>query len=148
MKSVCCLLLFVNVLFCSAQKTTPSVSQQEDIVRLIDQYSQARETKDTMLLKKILMTDIDQLVSTGEWRSGIDAALEGMMKSSSSNPGSRTLTIDKIHLLTATSAIVDCRYEIANTEGEIRKMWSSFIMVKEKGVWKIAAIRNMLPAGR
>ncbi|CAN5356274.1 hypothetical protein BH20BAC1_BH20BAC1_03120 [soil metagenome] len=148
MKSICCLFLLVTtVLFCLAQETTTSASQQKDIVRLVDQYAQARETRDTILLKKILTKDIDQLVSNGEWRSGIDAALEGMMKSSASNPGSRTLTIDKMRLLTAGSALVDCRYEIANTEGETRKMWSSFIMVKEKGVWKISAIRNMLPAG-
>jgi hypothetical protein len=25
-------------------------------------------------------------------------------------------------------------------------MWSTFVMAKEAGAWKIAAIRNMLPA--
>jgi hypothetical protein len=148
MKSICSLfLLITNVLYCLAQETIPSARQQEDIVKLIDQYSHARETRDTVLLKKILMTDIDQLVSTGEWRSGIDAALEGMMKSSAGNPGSRTLIIDKIRLLTATSAIVDCRYEIANANNDPRKMWSSFTIVVDDNVWKISAIRNMLPAG-
>lgn len=149
MKNICFLFLLLTfALFGYAQHTKLFESQRKDITVLIDQYSQARESRDTMLLKKILTTDIDQLVSTGEWRSGIGAAVEGMMKSSTSNPGSRTLTVDKIRLVTPTCAIVDCRYEIANENGDPRKMWSSFIIVTDKGVWKIAAIRNMLPAGK
>ncbi|HZW69994.1 MAG TPA: hypothetical protein VFF57_03930, partial [Hanamia sp.] len=122
--------------------------QRKDIDMLIAQYSHARESKDTILLKKIITTDIDQLVSTGEWRSGIGPAVEGMMKSSTNNPGSRTLRVDKIRLVTPVCAIVDCRYEIANANGNPRRMWSSFIVVADKGIWKIAAIRNMLPAAR
>jgi hypothetical protein len=123
-------------------------SQRKDITMLVAQYSHVRESRDTIMLKKILTTDVDQLVSTGEWRSGIGAAVEGMMKSSTNNPGSRTLIVDKIRLVTPVCAIVDCRYEIANANGNPRKMWSSFIVVAEKGVWKISAIRNMLPARR
>jgi hypothetical protein len=121
-------------------------NQQKAIAVLIDQYSEARENKDTVLLKKILTTDIDQLVSTGEWRDGIDASVKGMLKSSASSPGTRTLHIEKTRMLTPNSAIVDCRYEIQNTDNSIRKMWSSFIVVADKDVWKITAIRNMLPA--
>jgi ketosteroid isomerase-like protein len=119
---------------------------EKNIYTLIDNYSKARENKDASLLKKILMADIDQLVSSGEWRVGIDVALEGMMKSSKRRPGSRTIKIDKIKFLNATSAIADARYEIQNEDGTSRKMWSSFIVVEDKGEWKISAIRNMLPA--
>ncbi|MEQ8534200.1 MAG: SgcJ/EcaC family oxidoreductase [Imperialibacter sp.] len=117
------------------------------ITKLIDQYSEARETKDTVLLKDILTEDIDQLVSNGEWRIGIRVAIDGMMRSSTSNPGSRTLTIDKIRYLGPANAIADCRYEIKNPDGSERKMWSTFVVVKQKGKWRISAIRNMLPAG-
>ncbi|WOK09469.1 SgcJ/EcaC family oxidoreductase [Imperialibacter roseus] len=117
------------------------------ITKLINQYSEARETKDTVLLNNILTEDIDQLVSNGEWRVGIRVAIDGMMRSSTSNPGSRTLTIDKIRYLGSASAIADCRYEIKNPEGSERKMWSTFVVVKQKGKWRISAIRNMLPAG-
>jgi hypothetical protein len=75
------------------------------------------------------------------------AAVEGMMKSSAGNPGTRTLAVDKVRLVTPACAIVDCRYEIAVANENPRKMWSSFIVVMDKGVWKISAIRNMLPAG-
>jgi len=97
-------------------------------------------------LKAILTSDVDQLVSTGEWRSGINAAVEGMMKSSSNSPGTRTLRIEKLQMITASSVIVDCRYEIQNADNTVRKMWSTFIVVAYKEKWKIRAIRNMLPA--
>lgn len=113
---------------------------------LIDQYSQARENRDTALLGSILTTDVDQLVSTGEWRDGIDTALKGMLNSSATNPGTRKLTIERIRLINKVSAIVDCKYEIQNPDKTVRKMWSTFIILSEKGKWKITAIRNMLPS--
>jgi len=142
------LLLLLSTSFVYAQETKLADSQRKDIDMLIAQYSHARESKDTILLKKIITTDIDQLVSTGEWRSGMGAAVEGMMKSSTNNPGRRILKVDKIRLVTPECAIVDCRYEIANANRSPRRMWSSFIVVANKGIWKIAAIRNMLPAAR
>lgn len=116
------------------------------IGQLIDNYSIAREKRDTALLKKILSEDIDQLVSSGEWRSGINVAVQGMLRSSETNSGSRKLTVDKVRFLDSTNAITDCRYEIQNADGSTRKMWSTFIVVKRKDQWKISAIRNMLPA--
>ncbi|MEO6290100.1 MAG: hypothetical protein ABIO76_09280 [Ginsengibacter sp.] len=130
-----------------AQHNKPSAAQQKAIAALIDSYSEARERNDTVLLKTILTKDVDQLVSTGEWRTGIGAAIEGMLKSSTTIPGTRTLTVDKIRMLDANCAIVDCRYEIGNAGNTIRNMWSSFMVVADKSVWKISAIRNMLPAG-
>ena len=120
-------------------------SQRKSIDALIDQYSQAREKRDTVLLKSMLTTDIDQLVSTGEWRDGIASSVKGMLNSSASNPGTRTLNIEKLRLLNQHSAIVDCNYEIQNADGTLRKMWSTFIVVLDQGKWKISAIRNMLP---
>ena len=117
------------------------------ITTLIDHYTLSRDTKDSTLLKSILTDDIDQLVSSGEWRIGVEVAVKGMMRSSESNPGSRKIIIDKIKYLTNSAAVVDARYEIQNADGSIRKMWSTFIVVSEKRHWRISAIRNMLPAG-
>lgn len=131
----------------SGQNLSANGEQNQKIISLIDKYAQARETKDTVLLRQILTEDIDQLVSSGEWRNGIQVALDGMMRSSSSNPGQRILTVDKIRFLNATTGIADARYEIHNPDGTVRKMWSTFIVIKADGVWKITAIRNMKPAG-
>ena len=140
-------LIFLSAIstFVIGQKNAPDDKQSKDIQTLIDQYSEAREKSDTILLKRILRTDVDQLVSTGEWRAGIDAAVKGMLNSSASSPGTRTLTIERLRLLTESTAIVDCKYEIRNPNGTTRKMWSTFLIVSKKGVWKISAIRNMLP---
>lgn len=142
------LLNVIIVPFSKGQHAQVNDVQRKNIQVLIDQYSEAREKRDTVLLKKILTADVDQLVSTGEWRDGVGASVKGMLSSSSSSPGTRTLTIDKIRLLDQRSAIVDCKYEIQNQDGSSRKMWSTFVIVSEKGKWKISAIRNMLPTGR
>ena len=147
-KTALLFLLHLNgFMFVYGQHTTAANDkQQKAITFLIDQYSQAREKRDTTLLKTILTSDVDQLVSSGEWRIGINAAVDGMMKSSANSPGTRTLHIEKIQMITASSAIVDCRYQIQNTDSSARKMWSTFVVVAEKEIWKIRAIRNMLPA--
>lgn len=120
-------------------------TNEKAIYTLIDKYNLAREKQDSLLLKSILTPDIDQLVSTGEWRIGVKTALTGMMQSSAANSGSRKIIVDKVKFLNNSAAIVDARYEITNADGSIRKMWSTFVVVKNKGFWKISAIRNMLP---
>jgi hypothetical protein len=120
--------------------------QKQSIYSLIDRYSLAREKRDTVLLKQLLTDDVDQLVSSGEWRVGIGEAVKGMLRSSEGNPGSRKLWVDKIRFLNSKNGIADARYEIKNPDGTTRKMWSTFMVVYQNGSWKIAAIRNMLPA--
>ncbi|TDH26983.1 DUF4440 domain-containing protein [Segetibacter sp. 3557_3] len=129
-----------------AQSAQPNQRHKDQISALIDSYSLAREQRDTALLRRIMTKDVDQLVSTGEWRYGIDAAVSEMIKSSANRPGTRTLIIEKMRTMGVDCVTVDCRYEIRDTGGTIRKMWSTFMIGKEKKNWKIAAIRNMLPA--
>jgi uncharacterized protein (TIGR02246 family) len=128
-----------------AQTSEKQKADSNEILHLINQYSAARDSRDTVLLRQILTGDVDQLVSSGEWRNGIDAAIKGMLNSSTSNPGDRKLTVEKIRFLSENSALVDARYIITNTDRTIRKMWSSFVVVRNKKNWQISAIRNMLP---
>src|SRR4030095_11973834 len=99
------LLHLAGLVFLYGQQTTVDEKLKKTITSLIDQYSQAREKRDTVLLKTILTANVDQLVSTGEWRVGINAAVEGMMRSSANNPGTRTLVVEKIQAITPSSAI-------------------------------------------
>ena len=141
------MLFLLNVVgVAQALSQDSSSKQQKAFAAFIDQYSEARENRDTALLKAILTTDVDQLVSTGEWRNGIESSVQGMLRSSANAPGTRTLKIEKTKMLTPNSAIVDCRYEIQNADNTTRKMWSTFIVVMDNGKWKISAIRNMLPS--
>lgn len=117
------------------------------IHKLIADYSLARETRDTALLRNILTEDVDQLISSGEWRNGIQAAIDGMLRSSTTNPGSRKLQVEKIKFLSDEIALVDCRYSIISQNGNERNMWSSFTVIFQKNQWEITAIRNMNPSG-
>ena len=147
------ILLFIllsasGTLCLSAQELIVTEEQKQSIQTLISNYTQARENKDAALLESILTNDIDQLVSSGTWRKGKEESMKGMMRSSQSNPGTRTITVENIRLLTKDSGIADARYEIQNSDGTARKMWSTFIVVLDNNSWKISAIRNMLPAGQ
>ncbi|MDX5478537.1 MAG: nuclear transport factor 2 family protein [Cyclobacteriaceae bacterium] len=138
------LILNTSILFAQHK---PSAHDQEKILALIADYSKARENQDTLLLRSILTKEVDQLVSSGEWRIGIKEAMSGMQRSSTNNPGQRQLKVEKTRLLNETCAIVDARYEIiGDNEAPTRRMWSTFLVVKEEENWKIAGIRNMLPA--
>ena len=150
MKNIALLLLYnlIVPMLLFSQDNLPGAQQRKAITAVIDQYSEAREKRDTTLLKTILTNDVDQLVSTGEWRNGMSAAVEGMLRSSASTPGTRTLDIEKIRMLNSNSAIVDCKYEIQNKDGTARKMWSTFLVIAVKENWKISAIRNMLPVSQ
>jgi uncharacterized protein (TIGR02246 family) len=146
------LMLSVFLLFqCSSGKQegtdSPPIGQQNQAVtQLIGSYVQAREARDTARLSSILTTDIDQLTSSGNWRHGKEASMQGMLRSSANNPGKRSIRVENIRILGKESAIADTRYEIENADGSVRKMWSTFIVQLEDEKWKIAAIRNMLPA--
>ena len=75
--------------------------------------------------------------------------MEGMLGSSRRNPGSRTLTVETVRFPVPGVAVADARYVIAGSDGaEDRKMWSTFVCLRTDDGWRIAAIRNMLPAPR
>ena len=97
-------------------------------------------------MRAVLTEDMDQLTSSGQWRRGIDAAVAGMSRSATRNPGRRTLTVEHVRFVSETVAIADCRYEIAMPDAEPRRMWSTFTLVRKSDGWQITAIRNMKPA--
>lgn len=147
MKRLLLLLLLIPTCLL-AQDSIAENPQTAAIYTLIAQYAEARETRDSVLLDRILATELDQLVSSGVWRYGKETAVVGMMQSSQSNPGSRRLIVEQVRFLTPTCAIADARYEIHNPDETVRKMWSTFLAVYEEEMWRITAIRNMLPAGQ
>lgn len=114
---------------------------------LVAKYATARGSEDAGAVAALFTVDADQLVSTGEWRRGREELVRGMIESSRRNAGARTITVEAVRFPVPGLAIADARYEIAASPGtEARKMWSTFICVREAGGWRIAAIRNMLPS--
>ncbi len=108
---------------------------------IVQKYLDARERNDPKAIGALFTDDVDQLVSSGEWRRGREALVKGTLASSESNAGKRSITVETIRFPTKDVAIADGRYEL----GE-RKMWSTFVMLRTPAGWKISAIRNMLPA--
>ena len=128
--------------------STIAASNDEQAVReVVARYAAARESQDAKAIATLFTADADQLVSSGEWRRGSEALVRGMLESSRSNSGARTIIVETVRMLTPEVALADARYEIAATAGgEARRMWSAFLCVRQAGGWRIAAIRNMLPS--
>jgi uncharacterized protein (TIGR02246 family) len=124
-----------------------AASDEAAIRDLVKRYNDAREANDPKAIEALFVADADQLVSSGEWRRGRDVLVKGAMASSARTGGTRTLTVETIRMIAPDVAIADARYEISGlADGSTRKMWSTFVMAKQQGAWRISAIRNMLPA--
>lgn len=132
----------VFVLFAA---TLAAQSRDAPIVQIVADYNAARDSEDPKAIEKLFTEDADQLVSSGVWRRGMDTLVQGMLASSAGNPGDRTLTVETVRFVTEDVALADARYEIAGAQG-VRKMWSTFLVVRTDDGWRISAIRNMLPA--
>ena len=125
---------------CDHQTDTQAIKE------LVAKYHAARDLDDPKAIGAIFTADADQLVSSGEWRRGRDELVTGMMKSTQQRPGRRTITVETVRLLQTGLAIADARYVIEEEGAETRRMWSTFLAVRTDQGWKIAALRNMLPA--
>jgi len=130
----------------AAMASPSSDAVAAEVTELVARYNAARDAEDVQALRELLTEDADQLVSSGQWRRGREAAVAGMQRSSQSNPGDRTLTVETVRLLAPGVAVADARYEIAEADGGTRRMWSTFLAVESADGWRIAGIRNMLPA--
>jgi uncharacterized protein (TIGR02246 family) len=142
------ILVTVVVALSSASARQQQKTDEEAAVRdAVKQYVDARERGDAAALSGLFTADADQLVSSGEWRRGREELVRGTLASSKSNAGRRTITLKTIRFPTSEVAIADGEYVIgASQTGAARNMWTSFVLVRSQGRWKISAIRNMLPA--
>ena len=137
------LALLLAVLPLAAQKPADETAVRDLVARYVD----AREHPDAKAIEALFTADADQLVSSGEWRKGREAVVRGTLASSESTGGHRTITVESVRFLAPGAAIADGRYEISGLAGgQARHMWTSIVCVRTPAGWRIAAIRNMLPA--
>ena len=113
---------------------------------VIEQYLEARNQADAAKTRAVFTEDADQLVSSGEWRRGRDSLLEGAMAMSNKHTAKSSIHLDAVRFVTDDVALADGDYVTHSAPGATRKMRTTFVMKREGGKWKIAAIRNMLPA--
>jgi uncharacterized protein (TIGR02246 family) len=124
-----------------------SAGDEAGVREVVRSYVAARERGDAATLATLFTEDADQLTSSGEWRRGRTALVQGTLASSKANSGARSIAIQTVRFPAADVAIADGEYTIAATGGAAeRKMWTSFVIVRAGGSWRISAIRNMLPA--
>jgi uncharacterized protein (TIGR02246 family) len=123
-------------------------SADEAAIRaMVQRYVDAREAEDARAIEPLFAPDADQLVSDGTWRRGRDELVKGMLESSRRNPARRTITVESVRMLTADVAMVDGRYIQKGKDGaKDREMWTTITLKRAADGWRIAAIRNMLPA--
>jgi uncharacterized protein (TIGR02246 family) len=120
-------------------------SDEAAIRDVVKKYVEAREHADPAAIGALFTGDADQLTSSGEWRKGREAVVRGTIESSATAAGTRTITIEMVRFPAPGVALADGRYEISGRNGS-RLMWTSLLLTRASGEWRIAAIRNMLPA--
>jgi uncharacterized protein (TIGR02246 family) len=131
----------------SASAALPQPRDEDAIRGIVKAYLDARDRGDAEGVRALFTEDADQLVSSGEWRKGREAIVAGTLASTKRSGGNRTIAVETIRFPAPGVALADGRYEITGSQSLAdRRMWSSFLMVRQPQGWRIAAIRNMLPA--
>ena len=143
----CSPLFFFAAVCLFAQTSSPSRTDETAIRELVAKYVDAREHPDPKAIEALFTAEADQLVSSGEWRKGRDAVVHGTVASSQKEGGHRSITLESIRFIAPDVALADGRYNLSGLAGgETRRMWTTLLLKRTPDGWRIAAIRNMLPA--
>lgn len=129
-----------------AQPRAQEFSDEAAIRAVVRQYVNARELRDPAAIEALFTADADQHTTAGEWRRGRTPLVSGALESSKRNPGTRRIEIESIRFINPDVAIADGPYEITSGDG-VRRMWTTIVLAREAGRWRISAIRNMVPTG-
>ncbi len=127
-----------------AQAPAPDPADDTAVRQVIARYVNARDARDGAAIAALFTADADQYTTAGEWRRGRAALTTGMADSSAQNPGARGIRVAAVRFLTPDVAIADGAYDIA---GNDRPRWTTIVVARQPDGWRIAAIRNMTPAG-
>lgn len=144
-QTICLSLILTSLGALYAQEKTPD-AHSHAIRDVVTQYMQARNNKDAKAIPRLFTSDADQLVSTGEWRKGIDELVRGTSASSKKEKNQSSITVENIRLIDPSVAIVDGHYRTVSLNGQTRDMWTTLVLKQTGGAWRITAIRNMLPS--
>jgi uncharacterized protein (TIGR02246 family) len=140
--AACCVLMTSLLLGQQAASRAGDEAGVRDVVR---RYVDARERRNAQEIEAVFTADADQYTTAGEWRRGRAAIVPGALRSSAQNPGSRTIRVESVRFVTPDVAIVDGPYEITSGGADARRMWTTLVVTRDGGSWKIAAIRNAAP---
>jgi uncharacterized protein (TIGR02246 family) len=127
-----------------AQAPAPAADERA-VKALIQKYVDARDARDTKAIEALFTADADQYTTAGEWRRGRPMVVAGTAESTKQNPGDRSIDVKAIRFITPDVAIADGYYNIV---GSPVQRWTTMLLEREGGVWRISAIRNMVPTAQ
>ena len=139
-------LLFLAALLVAAPAFAAPAADEAAVRELVRKYTDAREARSPEAIGALFTDDADQHTTAGEWRRGRAEILRGTAQSSSRNPGTRRITVRTVRFVTPDTAIVDGPYELVEQGKVVRSMWATLVLARGPGGWRIAAIRNAIPA--
>jgi uncharacterized protein (TIGR02246 family) len=120
-------------------------SADETAIRaVIEKYVNARDARDPAAVEAMFTADADQYTTGGDWRRGRERVVAGTAESTKQNPGDRSISVAAVRFITPDVAIADGAYNIAGSD--VRR-WTTIVLKRESGAWRISAIRNMTPTG-
>ena len=140
------MVLLASLLILGTSVARPAESDDQAVRDTISRYVSARNEKAPARIRALFTNDADQLVSSGEWRHGVDQLMQGMRASSNKEQAKSSVAITEVRMIVPDVAIVDGHYRTTSLGGAVREMWTTFIVKKTSEGWRIAAIRNMKPA--
>ena len=139
-----CLTAVILIASFSGQSPARAANDENAIREIVRKYMDARERQDPRALEALFTSDADQLVSSGEWRKAAAMSCKALWAARKTWPASALSTV---RFLSSDVAIADGRYEITGLRNDqTRRMWTTLVLTRMSDGWRIAAIRNMLPA--
>lgn len=141
-------LLIVSSLLIAAPafaQPTARAADEAAVREVVRRYVDARELRSPEAVGALFTEDADQHTTAGEWRRGRAGIVPGTMRSSTANPGSRSITVETVRFLTPDAAIADGPYVISGAGQATRRMWATLVLTRQPDGWRIAAIRNAVP---
>src|SRR5688572_20706638 len=79
----------------AATQTRPAADDAA-VREVVRSYVEARTRADAPAIAALFTADADQLTSSGEWRRGREALVQGTLASSKANAGARTITVQTV----------------------------------------------------
>jgi uncharacterized protein (TIGR02246 family) len=146
-RSMLLVVLMLSVLTVAAQQGS-SAGDEAAVREVVRRYVAAREQRDPKAVEALFTEDADQFTTSGDWRRGRPAIVKGTQESSQQNPGRRDIAVEAVRFPAPGIALVDGRYEITGGANSGRRMWTTLLLTRGPGGWRIAAIRNMVPTGQ
>ncbi len=144
--ALACLLVLTFAPTLAAQRAAANATDETAVRDVVARYVAAREARDPSAVAALFTEDADQYTTAGEWRRGRERIRAGTAESSQRNPGSRRISVEAVRFVTPDVAIADGPYEIAaGGAPSSRRMWTTLVLVRTTGGWRISAIRNMAP---